>query len=172
MTDLGAFPACLKKESKYLAIALFSNLQIFVISIPILIIVGADPSSSLFIRAAVIFINDFAILAIIFGNLIYSVHFLKDSGEISVTQAIRNFTTRSEAVAKDSQVEATRRRSSYDNNSQRVDSIISEHESKVPSERRMSLTSLHVGHIPHSESNDSSNSNSMDESTKSAQRIE
>ncbi len=138
---------------------MISNLQIFVISIPILVIVivGADPSSSLFIRAAVIFINDFAILAIIFGNLIYSVHFRKDSGEISVTHAIRKFTTvRSEAVAKDSQVEATGRRSTYDNKS-RVDSIvdtISEHESKVPSERRMSL-------MP----NDSTNS--MVESTKS-----
>ncbi|KAL7534384.1 hypothetical protein ACHAXR_005838 [Thalassiosira sp. AJA248-18] len=37
-------------ESNYLAVAMISHLQIFAISIPILVIVGADPKSSLFIR--------------------------------------------------------------------------------------------------------------------------
>ena len=54
---------------------MFSNLQILLISVPVLVIVGKDPTSSLFVQSMVIWLNDFAVVAIIFGNLIYSVHF-------------------------------------------------------------------------------------------------
>jgi len=89
-------------ESKYLAISLFSNLQITVVSTPVLIIVKADPSTSLFIRSIVIWINDFAILAIIFGNLMYSVHTIKV--EIDISTAVSMFSVPAES-------EAARRRS-------------------------------------------------------------
>ena len=75
-------------ESRYLAVAMVSHLQIFAISIPILVIVGDDPTASLFIRSAVIWINDLAIMLIIFGTLMYSVHF-KGGNDVSVGSAIR-----------------------------------------------------------------------------------
>jgi len=78
-------------ESRYLAVAMVSHLQIFAISIPILVIVGDDPTASLFIRSAVIFINDFAIMLIIFGTLMYSVHF-KGGDDVTVGSAIRIYT--------------------------------------------------------------------------------
>ena len=62
-------------EGKALALVMFSNLQILLISVPVLVIVGKDPTSSLFVQSMVIWLNDFAVVAIIFGNLIYSVHF-------------------------------------------------------------------------------------------------
>jgi len=61
-------------EGKPLSVVMISNLQIFVISIPVLIIVGTQSGSSFFVRATVIWINDLAVIAIIFGNLMYSVH--------------------------------------------------------------------------------------------------
>jgi len=78
-------------ESRYLAVAMVSHLQIFAISIPILVIVGDDPTASLFIRSAVIFINDFAIMLTIFGTLMYSVHF-KGGDDVTVGSAIRIYT--------------------------------------------------------------------------------
>ena len=64
-------------EGKYVSISVISNLQIFAISVPILIILGnEDPEASFFIRAIIIFLNDFVIVTLIFGNLIYHVHFL------------------------------------------------------------------------------------------------
>jgi len=61
-------------EAKPLAVVMVSQFQIFLISVPVLIIVGADGASSFFVRAAVIWLNDFSAVGILFGNLIYSVH--------------------------------------------------------------------------------------------------
>ena len=62
-------------EGKYVSIAMISNLQIFVIGVPILIIIGTDPQSSFFVRSVIIWMNDFVVVTLIFGNLMYSVHF-------------------------------------------------------------------------------------------------
>jgi len=56
-------------ESKYLGIAMFSNLQIFVIGLPILVIVGSDPPTSFFVRSSIIWMNDLVVVTVIFGNL-------------------------------------------------------------------------------------------------------
>ena len=61
-------------ESKYLAIAMVSNMQIFVVGVPVLIIVGADPETSFFVRSVIIWMNDLVVVSLIFGNLIWSVH--------------------------------------------------------------------------------------------------
>lgn len=61
-------------ESKYLAIAMISNLQIFLVGVPVLFLVGTDPDSAYFVRSAIIWMNDFVVVALIFGNLMYSVH--------------------------------------------------------------------------------------------------
>ena len=78
----------LGSESKYLVTAVISNLQIFAISVPVLILVGADPSTSLFVRSAVIWLNDFAVVTIIFGKfkfIIFGyVHELSNSNNIFI----------------------------------------------------------------------------------------
>jgi hypothetical protein len=63
------------QEGKYVSIAMISNLQIFVVGVPILIILGTDPQTSFFVRSVIIWMNDFAVVTLIFGNLIYQVHF-------------------------------------------------------------------------------------------------
>ncbi|CAB9502374.1 acid type B receptor subunit 2 [Seminavis robusta] len=61
-------------NGKMLAIAMVSNMQIFIVVIPILVILGSDPKTSFFVRAVSIWINDFIIVALLFGNLIYKVY--------------------------------------------------------------------------------------------------
>jgi len=41
-------------EGKYLSIAMISNLQIFIVGIPILVVVGGDPQTSFFVRVTII----------------------------------------------------------------------------------------------------------------------
>merc|ERR1711865_173551 len=62
-------------EGKYVALAMASNLEVFLLGIPVMIIVGNDPSTSFFVRSAIIFLNDFAVICFIFGNLTYSFYF-------------------------------------------------------------------------------------------------
>lgn len=59
-------------EGKYVSIAMLSNLQIFLVGIPVLIVVGSDPAASFFVRSVVIWMNDLVVVTLIFGNLIYS----------------------------------------------------------------------------------------------------
>ena len=54
---------------------MISNLQIFVISIPVLVLISEDPTTGLFLRAAVIWMNDLFVICVIFGSLMHSVHF-------------------------------------------------------------------------------------------------
>ena len=49
-----------------------SNLQVFLLGVPVMVIVGNDPSTSFFVRSAIIFLNDFAVLGFIIGGLIFS----------------------------------------------------------------------------------------------------
>ena len=53
-------------EGKWITIAMFGNLEALVIAFPIIIIVSNLPSASLFVRSAVVFLNDFGILICIF----------------------------------------------------------------------------------------------------------
>ena len=57
---------------KYVALAMASNLQVFLLGVPVMVIVGNDPSTSFFVRSAIIFLNDFAVLGFIIGELIFS----------------------------------------------------------------------------------------------------
>jgi gamma-aminobutyric acid type B receptor len=62
-------------NGKYVAFALFSNFQIFVVVIPVLIMLGSPlENTSFFVRSLAIWINDLVVLVLIFGNLIYQVH--------------------------------------------------------------------------------------------------
>jgi len=65
-------------EGKYLSLAMASNLEVMLLGVPVLIIVGNQPSTGFFVRSAIIFLNDFAVLGFIFGNLVYSVYWGED----------------------------------------------------------------------------------------------
>ena len=85
-------------EGKSLAAAMGSNLQIILLSIPVLIIVANDPVPSLFVRAVVIWLNDLVVVLIIFGRLVRSVHDAADeSHTLTVGQAMSQFKERSVA---------------------------------------------------------------------------
>lgn len=68
-------------EGKYVSYAMISNLQIFIVGVPILIILGASPATSFFTRCVIIWMNDLVVIALVFGNLIYSVHFHTEEAE-------------------------------------------------------------------------------------------
>jgi hypothetical protein len=80
-------------EGKYLAMVMMSNLQIFVISVPVLVIVGVQSASNFFVRAGVIWINDLCVLVIIFGHLMYAVH-RKVTEDTTLGAAINTFASR------------------------------------------------------------------------------
>ena len=82
---------------------MISNLQIFVISIPVLVLIIKDPTTGLFLRAAVIWMNDLFIICVIFGSLMYSVHFgIKN--DVNIGSAVQDYAKRERAstvAAKD-----------------------------------------------------------------------
>jgi ABC-type amino acid transport substrate-binding protein len=83
-------------ESKYIAMAMISNFQIMLIGIPVLILIGSDPSTSYFVRSTMVWINDFMVVVLIFGNLIHATHFSEkanDKGDIRtmVGSAIKRY---------------------------------------------------------------------------------
>jgi len=80
-------------EAKPLAVVMISQFQIFLISIPVLIIVGGQVASSFFVRSAVIWLNDFSVVLIVFGNLMYAVHF-NNIENLEVGSAVKDFTVR------------------------------------------------------------------------------
>jgi len=77
-------------EAKSLSIVMISQSQIFLIGIPVLFLVGDDSDSSFFVRSAVIWLNDFGVILIIFGNLMYTVHWNKTEN-LEVGDAVKNF---------------------------------------------------------------------------------
>ncbi|CAB9516314.1 acid type B receptor subunit 2 [Seminavis robusta] len=84
-------------ESKYVSIAMISNLQIFVVAVPVLIILGSDPQSSFFVRSVIIWMNDFAVLALVFGNLMFSVEMgdgTNDNSKVMIRNAMHTYTER------------------------------------------------------------------------------
>mmetsp|Transcript_19116 Transcript_19116/g.31846 ORF Transcript_19116/g.31846 Transcript_19116/m.31846 type:complete len:286 (+) Transcript_19116:964-1821(+) len=64
-------------EAKYLRIAIGSSLQILLFALPIIIMVSDGPNTdvSLFIRASVIWLNDFSVLAFIFLPKLYMMRY-------------------------------------------------------------------------------------------------
>ena len=84
-------------EAKSLALVMVSQCQIFLISIPLLIIVGIEGPGSFFVRVAVIWLNDFSAVAIIFGNLMYAVHSTHIS-DPDVGAAIKRYTQSQHSV--------------------------------------------------------------------------
>ena len=67
---------------------MISNLQIFMVGVPILIILGTDPQASFFVRSVIIWMNDLAVVTLIFGNLMYSVHMQGGNSDEEMKKAV------------------------------------------------------------------------------------
>ena len=52
---------------------MLSNLQVFILGIPIIYIASDVPSSNFFVRAGIVFLNDLTVLAFIFVPKMYMV---------------------------------------------------------------------------------------------------
>jgi len=80
-----------------LAAAIVSNIQIFIVGVPVLLIVGSVNSASNFIvRSMIVWMNDLAVVLIIFGNLIHSLwrdEYSGADGRRVLTDAIRSYTS-------------------------------------------------------------------------------
>lgn len=88
-------------EGKYVSIAMISNLQIFVVGVPVLIVAGSDPATSFFVRSVVIWMNDLVVVSLIFGNLIHSVSFSSEEDKVKseIRSAIQDFSKHQEEDA-------------------------------------------------------------------------
>jgi 7 transmembrane sweet-taste receptor of 3 GCPR/Bacterial extracellular solute-binding proteins, family 3 len=76
-------------DAKYVVVAMISNAQIFVIAVPVLLIVAStNPGTSAFVRSIVIFMNDLAVVLLIFGNLMYKVFHAKNNNNETAKEAV------------------------------------------------------------------------------------
>lgn len=83
-------------NGRNVVIAIISNLQIYIVAVPVIFIVGSAPESSFFVRSVVIFMNDFVVLCAIFGDLIYQVYTLgnknvRQSSQQCIQSAIHQY---------------------------------------------------------------------------------
>lgn len=53
-------------ETKWIGIAMVSNFQVLAIGVPVLLLLAEEPISNMFVRSAMIFLNDFSIQCLIF----------------------------------------------------------------------------------------------------------
>ncbi|CAB9512867.1 acid type B receptor subunit 2 [Seminavis robusta] len=75
---------------KYISIAMFSNLQIFVIAIPVLIMVRKDPVTGFFVRSLMIWVNDIVVVGLIFGSLMKRLYVWDMSNRANVDSSAHN----------------------------------------------------------------------------------
>jgi len=81
-------------DVKYVTMAMISNLQILIVGLPVLILVGTDPTASYFVRTAIVWMNDFVVVALIFGNLMYQIYFNLDE-ELQISNAVTTYSRKS-----------------------------------------------------------------------------
>ena len=53
-------------NGKHVALAVASNMQIYIVAVPVVLILGSGAQSKFFVQSAVIWINDFVVLTVIF----------------------------------------------------------------------------------------------------------
>ena len=71
-----------------------SNLQIFVVGVPVLIILGDEPQTSFFMKSAIVWMNDLVVVGIIFGNLIWSMYASQNDAAFTSSQNIGEFVSK------------------------------------------------------------------------------
>lgn len=60
-------------NGKVVMVAMISNMQIFIVAVPVLIILGSEPQTSFFVRSVAIWMNDLVVVSLVFGNLFFKV---------------------------------------------------------------------------------------------------
>lgn len=70
-------------ESKYVAMAMASTLQVLLVGIPLLFLVNENPAANYFVRCTIVFVICISILTLIFIPKIY--HFWKDGGALAAS---------------------------------------------------------------------------------------
>jgi len=65
-------------EGKYVSVAMFSNLQVLCLGVPLMVIVSDNPTSNFFIRSGIIFFNDLTVQCFVFVPKIMALHFPSD----------------------------------------------------------------------------------------------
>ena len=73
-------------ESKYVSIAMLSNLQVFALGVPVLLIMGDNPNASFFVRCGIIFLNNLTVLCLIFAPKVLAEYFPRKFGGLASTQ--------------------------------------------------------------------------------------
>lgn len=77
-------------------------------AVPVLVISENDPVAHVFVRSAVVWMNDFVVLVLIFGNLMYAVHCSKSIGQMpgrdkrKVSEAVRSIRQRRDSAGASS----------------------------------------------------------------------
>jgi len=61
-------------ESTYISLIMSSYVQILMVSVPVLVIVAKHPETNMFIRSAIVFLNDLSVLMFLFVPKIVAVH--------------------------------------------------------------------------------------------------
>ncbi|GMH51949.1 hypothetical protein TrLO_g13998 [Triparma laevis f. longispina] len=77
-------------ESKYVFIAMVSNLQIMALGLPVLWMVSENPVSNYFIRSGIIFMNDVGVMLLIFVPKLQLVYFGSEEDLTMATQTSNN----------------------------------------------------------------------------------
>ena len=62
-------------EGKYVSVAMFSNLQVLCLGVPLMVIVSDNPTSNFFIRSGIVFFNDLTVQCFVFVPKIMALHF-------------------------------------------------------------------------------------------------
>ncbi|CAB9512670.1 acid type B receptor subunit 2 [Seminavis robusta] len=60
-------------NGKFVGIAMVSNFQILLCAAPILLVLGSDPVANFVVRSVAIFMNDFVVVCLVFGPLVFKV---------------------------------------------------------------------------------------------------
>ena len=92
-------------ESKFVAFAMVSHLQVLMIGLPVLAIVADDVTSNYFVRAGIVFLNDLTALCFIFLPKFLDVHF--NLGILSSGSVVSGNTSRGKYTAEVSHSKAT-----------------------------------------------------------------
>jgi len=85
-------------EAKYLKLAIYSNTQVYLLGVPVVIITRDDPSARFFVTSIIIFFDVIIVLGCIFGNLIYRVICGEEDQGSDIGVAISTYMRRSSEV--------------------------------------------------------------------------
>lgn len=98
-------------ETKYLSLAMISNLQVLLLALPVILLTAGDTETSTFIRAIAVFLNDFSTTCLIFlPKMYFCIHGPPDStgvGATTLTKKTKSGPNATSSVQTTSEVQKT-----------------------------------------------------------------